>query len=322
MPLHSCFGTHQPQHTRSPMPELPEVETTRLGLVHAICHARIEHIQLGKPLRWPLGCEPEALPGLCVQNVRRRSKYLLFDLFVDRHANANANANACAGRATDTSSAGILIIHLGMSGSLRFEPATQPAHAAVSHNPPAPHEHFTMHTTRGVLRLTDPRRFGAVVYAPLGERDPSARKLLDHLGPEPLSADFTPARLHRSLRGRRAAIKQVIMDARTVVGVGNIYASEALFHARIRPDTPAGRIGITRATRLHAAIVKVLTAALRAGGSSLRNYSAADGKAGYFQLQTKVYARAGQACATCGTTIRMLRLGQRSCFFCPVCQKR
>lgn len=311
------------------MPELPEVETTRLGLADAIRLARIEHVQLGKPLRWPLGCEPETLCGLYVKDVRRRSKYLLFDLSAEPpltpvlkpSSHRQLHHDSTPDNATIQHTAGILIMHLGMSGSLRFEPGRQPNRTATDRNSAA-HEHFTMHTTQGVLRLTDPRRFGAVVYAPLGERDPSARKLLDHLGPEPLSADFTPARLHHRLRGRRAAIKQVIMDARTVVGVGNIYASEALFHAGIRPDTPAGRIGITRATRLHAAIVKVLTAALRAGGSSLRNYSAADGKAGYFQLETKVYARAGQACATCGTTIRMLRLGQRSCFFCPVCQKR
>lgn len=317
------------------MPELPEVETTRLGFVHAIRHARIHSVHLGKPLRWPLGCAPSALAGLCVQNVRRRSKYLLLDLGQEiiEAEKANAPMSAAKPACAHQRAAGMLIIHLGMSGSLRFTPtpaaATLSANAATAFStsldaptPLARHEHFGMHTSQGTLRLTDPRRFGAVVYAPQGEADPMAQKLLQHLGPEPLSAAFTPTHLHHNLRKRRIAVKQAIMDARVVVGVGNIYASEALFHAGIRPDTPACRIGPTRATRLHAAIVKVLNAALRAGGSSLRNYTSPDGKAGYFQLETRVYGRTGQPCTSCGKTIVMLRLGQRSCFFCPSCQKR
>lgn len=299
------------------MPELPEVETTRLGFVHAIRQARIRSVRLGKPLRWPLGCSPETLAGLCIQDVRRRSKYLLFDL-TDRPQPASGSP-LHRNDAAEPHPAGMLIIHLGMSGSLRFDPlGTADCPPAA----PARHEHLTMHTSQGILRLTDPRRFGAVVYAPQGAADPAACKLLNHLGPEPLSAAFTPAYLHHCLRRRRAAVKQVIMDARVVVGVGNIYASEALFHAGIRPDTAACRIGLTRATRLHAAIIRVLNAALRAGGSSLRDYTGADGKAGYFQLETRVYGRTGQTCTTCGKTITMLRLGQRSCFFCPGCQKR
>lgn len=288
------------------MPELPEVETTRLGFVHQIKGATIQHTRLGKPLRWELGCAPDDLKGLTVENVRRRSKYLLIDLIQVPNQKSL--------------SAGMLMVHLGMSGSLRFEKTT-PA-TPTKNNAPEKHEHFTMYTSTGVLRLIDPRRFGAVVYAPAGEQDPTALKLLNHLGPEPLSDTFTPIYLHRALKNRKIPIKTALMDAKIVVGVGNIYANEALFHAGIRPDTPANRIGIVRTTRIHAAIIKVLQAALKAGGSSLRNYASTDGEPGYFQLETRVYARGGQACSTCGKTIRMLRLGQRSCFFCPQCQKR
>lgn len=299
---HTIFATR--------MPELPEVETTRLSFVDRIRGARITDVRMGKPLRWPLGHPTDDLISLTVTDVQRRSKYLILVL-----------QNQQGTRSDEANQTSWLIIHLGMSGSLRFEEGN--ANTESEHKESTqPHEHFTMRTTRGVLRLIDPRRFGAVVYAPQGARDTAAQKLLSHLGPEPLSAEFTPRYLYQALRNRRIPIKQAIMDAKVVVGVGNIYASESLFHARIHPTTAAHKLGHIRCARLHAAITKVLQAALAAGGSSLRNYASADGEPGYFQLATCVYARDGQACRNCGTTVQMLRLGQRSTFFCPSCQRK
>ena len=191
------------------MPELPEVEVTRLSLAHRIAGARIESVRVGKALRWPLGIAAQALAGRTVRAVRRRGKYLLVDL-----------------------DAGMLLLHLGMSGSLSFA-ATQPA--------PGAHDHFDMVTTRGVLRLNDPRRFGAVVYA-ASEDSPQAVKLLGRLGVEPLTDAFEPAGFHAGLKRRHAPVKQVLLAGDLVVGVGNIYASEALFLAGIRPTLRASRI--------------------------------------------------------------------------------
>ena len=269
------------------MPELPEVEVTRLSFADRIAGARIEAVRLGKPLRWPLGIAPEALQGSTVQQVRRRGKYLLLDL--DR---------------------GLLLIHLGMSGSLAYAGALPP---------PGPHDHFELATSRGLLRLHDPRRFGAVVWAE-SEADPRARKLLGHLGVEPLGDGFDPLAFWQALQARRSAIKQVLLAGDIVVGVGNIYASEALFAAGIRPTLSAARLSRARAERLHGAIRKVLARALEQGGSTLRDFSSAEGKTGYFQLEAMVYDRAGQPCRACGATIRTLRQGQRSTFFCPDCQ--
>lgn len=270
------------------MPELPEVETTRLNIAERLLGARISRIGLGKPLRWPLGVAPETLLQRQVLGVRRRGKYLLIDL-----------------------DQGLLLLHLGMSGSLRL---------ATELPPPGPHDHFELVTNHGVLRLHDPRRFGAVVYA-RSESDPVALKLLGKLGVEPLTPAFEPLAFHAALRQRRAAIKQVLLAGTVVVGVGNIYACEALFAAGIRPTTSAARLSRPRVQRLHAAIVQVLQQALQAGGSSLRNYSNADGQSGYFQLQTQVYDRAGQPCRGCGSAIRLLRQGQRSSYYCAHCQK-
>lgn len=269
------------------MPELPEVEVTRLSFASRIAGARIEAVRLGKPLRWPLGIRPEALQGGIVQQVRRRGKYLLLDL--DR---------------------GLLLIHLGMSGSLAYSDALPP---------PGPHDHFELATSRGLLRLHDPRRFGAVVWAE-SEADPVARKLLGHLGVEPLGNGFDPLAFWQALRVRRSAIKQVLLAGDIVVGVGNIYASEALFAAGIRPTLSAARLSRARAERLHGAIRSVLARALEQGGSTLRDFSSAEGKTGYFQLEAMVYDRAGQPCRACGATIRTLRQGQRSTYFCPQCQ--
>lgn len=271
------------------MPELPEVEVTRLSFAERISGARIKSARLGKPLRWPLGLDPHALAGRTVQAVRRRGKYLLVDL--DR---------------------GVLLLHLGMSGSLRFDAAMPEA---------ALHDHFDLVTDRGVLRLNDPRRFGAVVYCE-SETAPEAVKLLGGLGVEPLGGAFDCDAFHTALKKRKAPIKQVLLAGDVVVGVGNIYASEALFLAGIRPTLPASRITKPRSARLHQAIQDVLARAVAKGGSTLRDFSNAQGESGYFQLEAMVYDRKGQPCRVCGSPIRMIRQGQRATYYCPACQKR
>jgi formamidopyrimidine-DNA glycosylase len=276
------------------MPELPEVEVTRLSFASRIEGAQIRSVQMGKALRWPLGIDPDELQGRVVVAVRRRGKYLLMDMATT------------AGQAH-----GILLVHLGMSGSLSF---TRVA------GEPGKHDHFSMTTTRGVLRLNDPRRFGAVVYAS-SEKDSVACKLLGDLGVEPLSDDFEAKAFHHALQRRTTAIKQVLLAGDIVVGVGNIYCSEALFRAGIRPTVRACNISAPRAAKLHQAIRAVLQAALNQGGSTLRDFTSAEGKTGYFQLQAMVYGRAGQACRVCNNAIKLMRQGQRSTFFCALCQK-
>ncbi|MCZ8285491.1 MAG: bifunctional DNA-formamidopyrimidine glycosylase/DNA-(apurinic or apyrimidinic site) lyase [Bacteroidia bacterium] len=270
------------------MPELPEVEVTRLSFADRIAGARIESVQMGKPLRWPLGCKPALLAGQQVLAVRRRGKYLLVDL-----------------------SDGLLLIHLGMSGSVSF---------GTGLPLPGKHDHFEMVTSLGTLRLNDPRRFGAVVYTG-GENTPAARKLLGRLGIEPLSDAFEAVAFHQALKLRNTAIKQVLLAGETVVGVGNIYASEALFLAGIRPTTRASRISKPRAALLHGAIRQVLAQAVTKGGSTLRDFSNAQGESGNFQLEAMVYDRAGQPCRVCATPVKSIRQGQRSTFYCVNCQK-
>ena len=277
------------------MPELPEVEVTRLSFAARIEGADVLAVNMGKALRWPLGCEPASLVGARVLSVRRRGKYLLLDL--DR---------------------GLLIVHLGMSGSLGFVSApAAPAELSV-------HDHFRMHTHLGCLTLNDPRRFGAVVFAP-SQDAAVAQKLLGKLGMEPLShggdGGFDEDKFAQGLKTRQAPIKQVLLAGDLVVGVGNIYASEALYLAGIRPTTRAARISRPRADRLFVAIRQVLTRAVERGGSTLRDFTNAEGQAGHFQLEAKVYGRAGKPCNICVTPIRMIRQGQRSSFFCPQCQK-
>jgi len=279
------------------MPELPEVETTRLSFAPRIRGARIAAVRLGAPLRWPLGIDPDALIGRRINAVDRRGKYLILRLSRDAGPQADA---------------GILLIHLGMSGRLRF---------AAALPPPGPHDHFDLHTDQGLLRLHDPRRFGAVVWSPGMDADP-ARKLLARLGVEPLSDDFDPVRFHQALRCHPSAIKPVLLAGCVVVGVGNIYACESLFEAGIRPDTPACRLSLRRAERLHAAIRAVLARAIERGGSTLRDFASADGQTGYFQLDAAVYGRAGQPCKHCGAPIRLMRQGQRATYFCARCQRR
>ena len=251
------------------MPELPEVEVTRLSLADRIAGASIESVRLGKPLRWPLGLRSEKLVGRTVMAVRRRGKYLLMDL-----------------------DEGLLLLHLGMSGSLSFAPS-QPTAGA--------HDHFDLVTSRGVLRLNDPRRFGAVVYAP-GESAPAAVKLLGRLGVEPLTAAIGLDAFHAGLKRRHAAVKQVLL-------------------AGDRPTLRASRVSRPRAEKLRVAVREVLARAVAKGGSTLRDFSSADGQAGYFQLEAMVYDRAGQACRVCGTPIKSIRQGQRATYFCPGCQK-
>jgi len=270
------------------MPELPEVETTRQGLLPRLRGRTLRRIVVRNPqLRWPVPDDLEArLAGLPLMALERRGKYLLFDF----------------GAATQ-------IVHLGMSGSLRFAGPGEPA---------ALHDHVDWLFDDGTtLRLRDPRRFGAVLWTD----DVSRHPLLAHLGPEPLTPAFDAVYLHAQCQRRSAAIKQVIMDAQVVVGVGNIYASESLFHAGIRPATAARRLSRPACARLVEAIKRVLAAAIAAGGSSLRDYVASDGELGYFQLQTRVYDRAGLPCKVCATPVRRIVQGQRASFYCPVCQR-
>lgn len=270
------------------MPELPEVEVTRRSFAERIGSAQILALHMGKPLRWPLGVAAHSLQGRQICGVRRRGKYLLVDL-----------------------DQGLLLLHLGMSGSLNFA-STQPD--------AGPHDHMDLVTDRGVLRLHDPRRFGAVVWAP-SEDSPQAQKLLGRLGVEPLNGQFDVAIFAEALKKRQSAIKQVLLAGDVVVGVGNIYASEALFMAGIRPTTKASRLSRPRVAKLQASIVEVLTRAVQQGGSSLKDFVNAEGRTGYFQLQAAVYGRAGEPCRVCGTTVKSMLQGQRSTFYCPVCQK-
>ncbi len=271
------------------MPELPEVEVTRLSLVDRLRGARIDAVRLGKPLRWPLGCEPGALVGQRVADVARRGKYLWFAL-----------------------DQGGLLVHLGMSGSLSLSPG-----AAA----PGPWDHFDLVTDRGLLRLTDPRRFGAVVWSAAPDDGLSGR-LLAGLGVEPFDNAFDAEWLHRGLRGRRVAVKQALLAGNIVVGVGNIYASEALFLAGIDPRLRSDRLSRPRCERLVSAVRQVLSQALALGGSTLRDFRDAHGMNGEFQDAARVYDREGLACFDCAQPIRRIVQGQRSTYFCARCQRR
>jgi len=271
------------------MPELPEVETTLRGIASHLTGQQVRDIVVRNPsLRWPIPPKlPELLRGQTIRQLQRRAKYLLF--------------------AFDH---GTLILHLGMSGSLRILTAPMPADR---------HDHFDLVLHNGtVLRLRDPRRFGAVLWH---EGDVAQHPLLAALGPEPLQDGFDAAHLYAATRKRTAAIKQVIMDSHVVVGVGNIYANEALFRAGIRPQLGAGKLSKERCARLVLSIREVLRAAIEKGGSSLRDYVNSDGKQGYFQQHYFVYGRTGEPCRQCGSAIKQLRQGQRSTFYCPVCQR-
>jgi formamidopyrimidine-DNA glycosylase len=276
------------------MPELPEVEVTRRSFASLIEGARVESVRLGAPLRWPLGIEPQQLVGLDVGEVRRRGKYLWLPL----------HQHGCA--------QGGLLMHLGMSGSLAFR---------ASAPPPGKHDHFDLATSRGVLRLTDPRRFGAVLWSPAIDAPPAA-KLLQGLGHEPFDPALTPEVLHAALRRRRASVKAALLAGDIVVGAGNIYACEALFGAGIDPRTRCDRVSRARAEKLLASLREVLARALELGGSTLRDFRDAHGMSGEFQVQARVYGREGAPCARCQAPIRRIVQGQRATYFCFRCQRR
>jgi len=271
------------------MPELPEVEVTRQSFADRICGAQVTGVRVGKALRWPLGVDAQTLHAQTVGAVTRRGKYLWLPL-----------------------DAGGLLMHLGMSGSLAFN--THPM-------APGHHDHFDLETSRGTLRLTDPRRFGAVVWSP-DTASGMAGKLLAGLGLEPFDIAFDGAHLHAGLQRRRVAVKQALLGGEIVVGAGNIYACEALFAAGIDPRTRSDRISRPRAARLAEAVRQTLRRALDVGGSTLRDFRDTHGMAGQFQLSAQVYGRAGLACHHCGTPVRRIVQAQRSTFFCPTCQRR
>ena len=269
------------------MPELPEVEITRRGIAPSVTGQTIVDVVVREPrLRWPVPKNLRSvLKGRVVDRVRRRAKYLLFD---------------CGD--------GSLIVHLGMSGSLRL---------LAKDVPPGTHDHVDLIFGNGLLRLRDPRRFGSVLW----QASPAeSHVLLRSLGPEPLDEAFSGEYLHRATRGRRVAIKLMLMNQAVVVGVGNIYANEALFRAGILPRARSARLSLARCERLVAEVKQTLTDALAAGGSTLRDFHAADGSPGYFQQSYFVYDREGEPCRRCVKPVRMIRLGQRSTFFCTGCQ--
>jgi formamidopyrimidine-DNA glycosylase len=271
------------------MPELPEVETTRRGIAPALIGQRITHIIVREPrLRWRVPKTlAEQAQGQKVRDVRRRGKYLVIDL-----------------------ERGALIVHLGMSGSLRV--LTE----AVA---PLAHDHVDLLTSDGTcIRFNDPRRFGCVLWV---DDDPLQHTLLKSLAPEPLSDEFNATYLQAAAKGRRVAIKQLLMNSQVVVGVGNIYASEALFRAGVRPKRAAGRLKAAEFVAIVAAVKKVLAEAIEVGGTTLRDYINPQGMPGYFRQKLFVYERSGEPCRKCRTSIRHLTQGQRSTYFCPTCQR-
>jgi formamidopyrimidine-DNA glycosylase len=269
------------------MPELPEVEVTRRSIAARLHGAKVVGVRCGKPLRWPLGIAPQSLVGARLGEITRRGKYLWLPL---RHDDLPAPD-------------GGLLLHLGMSGSLAL-------HDAAAE--PGPHAHFDLATTQGTLRLTDPRRFGAVLWSSALDAPPAAT-LLARLGAEPFDPALTPQVLHAALRRRRVAIKSALLGGQVVVGAGNIYACEALFRAGIDPRARCDRLSLPRCTRLLAALRETLARALDLGGSTLRDFSDAHGVAGEFQALP---------CKRCATPVRRIVQAQRSTYFCPACQRK
>lgn len=270
------------------MPELPEVETTLRGVSPHVIGRRVrEVIVRDQRLRWPVPDSIHDLEGCRIDSGVRRGKYLLFG-----------------------AAKGTLLLHLGMSGNLRVLPPDTPFKK---------HDHLAITLDSGKqLRLHDPRRFGAALWI---EGDPMQHALLKELGPEPLGKEFTAEHLHAACRGKTAAIKQVIMDAHVVVGVGNIYANEALFMAGISPRKAAGKVSKPRLEKLVKAIHKVLAASIKMGGTTLRDFVNESGEPGYFAQTLRVYGREGEPCRVCGARIKRIVQGQRSTFFCPECQR-
>ena len=274
------------------MPELPEVEVVRRGLEPRVQGATVRQVQVRESrLRWPVPADLAArLEGLTLKTLQRRGKYLLLDF-----------------------GSGVLIVHLGMSGTLRWFECAPPLIA---------HDHIDLVTDRGLLRYNDPRRFGAMLWHDPGDGPVHLHPLLASLGIEPFDARFDGEWLFHASRGRRVAVKQWLLAGQCVVGVGNIYASESLFRAGIRPTVAATRLTRARCERLALAIRETLAEAIERGGSSLRDFVASDGSGGYFQLDCRVYGRAGAPCRSCGSPIRLLRQQQRATYFCAVCQPR
>jgi formamidopyrimidine-DNA glycosylase len=269
------------------MPELPEVETTLRGVAPYMLGRKILEIQVrDHRLRWPVPESIHELTGHKIDTARRRGKFLIFG-----------------------TAAGSLLMHLGMSGSLRIVDPESPWRK---------HDHLGILLGSGKqLRLHDPRRFGCALHT----QDVEAHPLIASLGPEPLESAFSAAYLHQASRGKTAAIKSFIMDSKVVVGVGNIYACESLFMAGIRPTKPAGKVPLTAFTRLVDAIREVLSASIEMGGTTLRDFLREDGAPGYFKQSLRVYDREGQPCIRCGAPIKRIVLGQRSTYFCPTCQR-
>ncbi len=269
------------------MPELPEVETTRRGIAPWLEGRTLVCARVREPrLRWPIADEIRQLGDEPVRGVRRRAKFLLLDL-----------------------DSGQLLLHLGMSGSLRV---------VVADTPPDKHDHLDLVLDSGrALRLRDPRRFGAALWTSEPDRHP----LLDKLGPEPWDPGVDGEWFYRKARGRRRAVKDFIMDAGILVGVGNIYAQESLFRAGIHPARAAGRISRKRYGLLADTIRAVLGEAIEVGGTTLRDFAGAGGAPGYFRQQLTVYGRGGEPCRSCGRTLRAVRHGQRGTVYCPRCQR-
>lgn len=281
------------------MPELPEVEVARRGILPLVQGAAIREATVRVPrLRHAIDADlPQQLGGRTVIDVVRRGKYLLLAI-----------------GANDGTPAGWLLLHLGMSGSLRWLAAGDPGIGR-----PGRHDHVDLTFADGTLRLNDPRRFGTLLWHP--GNDVAAHPLIATLGIEPLTDAFDGRWLHAALRRRSAPVKGVLMDSHTVVGVGNIYASESLFRAGVSPLRAANRIGPARCDRLAEAIKTTLADAIAAGGSSIRDYVHADGGSGCFQVDCAVYERAGADCRRCGATIRAVRQSGRSTYYCPACQR-
>lgn len=271
------------------MPELPEVETTRRGIKPHILKQTVQQVIIReRRLRWPVDPDLERhLLGQRIVDVSRRGKYLVL-----------------------ATPGGSLIIHLGMSGSLRIVPWDTPA---------AKHDHVDiLFSNHQCLRLRDPRRFGSLFWI---ADEPLQHPLLKDLGPEPLGTEFNGEYLYAVSRKRKIAIKLLIMNSHIVTGVGNIYANEALFLAGIRPGTAAGRLSKSRCHALADAIKAVLNSAIQQGGTTLRDFTASDGNPGYFQLQLNTYGRAGEPCPRCSTPIKCVQQGQRATYYCPQCQR-
>lgn len=281
------------------MPELPEVEVTRRALAPYVERQTVESVVVRDPrLRWPVPPRlPALLAGRTVERLRRRGKYLLWEF-----------------------AHGTLISHLGMSGAWRVWP--QRPHSLERVPPPGLHDHVDVTFAAACVRLTDPRRFGALLWHDALDGAVASHPLLAGLGIEPFDSRFDGAWLYAHTRKRAASIKQVLLTGDVVVGVGNIYAAESLFRARINPKRAARRLGLVRCEALALAIREVLTEAIAVGGSTLRDFVGADGADGYFMLDARVYDRAGEPCRVCATPIVRVVQGQRATFYCPNCQRR